>query len=310
FLRGSALLGIAMAMPGFLAACAKKLVGNGESLRILADARVAAGSKKGLSVFLGGEDYVSGPPNYVAIGLVRGSGDEIVGDDARVWMVPTSNPDDKVAPLGPFDAPWSPFSKPEAAPAPQGMNALDLTFPTPGTWTMLVETEKSKLIGSTTFKVKEKSKTSTKIAGEQALPTLTPTVGDHRGVEPICTRTPGCGMHEITLKDAIASGKPTVFIIATPRFCSSRTCGPNVDELLKLRQDVGDAANFIHAEVYVDDKPETVQTQKVSPTFAEWSLPSDPWLFVIDAKGSIAKRFEGPITAAKVGTVLAPLLKG
>ena len=308
FLRLTGSLAAAALVPGFLAACAKKLVGNGESLKVLADSRLAAGAKEGLSVFLGGEDYISGLANYVAIGLVRGSGAQLTGDKALVWIAPTSDPSAKVAPRGPFVAPWSAFSKPEANPAPQGMNSLDLSFDKAGIWTVLVEAQGAKLIGSANIQVKDKTKASTRIAGETAIPSLTPTEADHAGVEPICTRSPQCDMHKITLKQAVESGKPTLFFVGTPRFCSSRTCGPNIEELIQVQSAVGDKANFIHAEVYKDDRPETVETQQVAPVFAEWGLPSDPWLFLIDSKGVIAKRFEGPFSAAAVTKALAPLL--
>src|SRR5207245_1877218 len=44
--------------------------------------------------------------------------------------------------------------------------------------------------------------------GGKAIAVATPTVADHRGVEPYCTDTPPCSMHAISLDRALASGRP------------------------------------------------------------------------------------------------------
>jgi hypothetical protein len=41
-----------------------------------------------------------------------------------------------------------------------------------------------------------------------------------------------------------------------------------------------------------------------------WHLESEPWLFLIDAKGIIAARFEGGMTKEEVGPMLEKLIAG
>lgn len=115
-------------------------------------------------------------------------------------------------------------------------------------------------------------------------------------------------MHRVTLAEALGAGRPVAFIVATPAFCHSRTCGPNLEELISVQAEVGNEATFVHAEVYADDRPETIEKQVTSPTFREWGLVSEPWLFLIDRSGTIASRFEGPLTADVIRSALAPLL--
>src|SRR5207247_3495035 len=86
--------------------------------------------------------------------------------------------------------------------------------------------------------------------GSRAIPSQSPTTADHRGVDPICTRTPPCSMHEISIADALQTGKPTVISFATPRFCQSRMCGPVVDVIEDVSKDFKDQASFIHVEVF------------------------------------------------------------
>lgn len=300
----------ALALPSALAACGKQSPPRAaRSLTELVNQRVAAGAMRGLSVFLGGEDYVEGADTYVAFGLVRDPAGPVSGANAKVWIAAGAGGEG--APSAPVVAPWGGYTKPDApAPAPQGVNAAQLRFDRPGVWQMLVEVESqgSRYVGTTAIQIKPRSGASTILPGARAIASETPTVADHRGVNPICTRTPPCEFHRITLADAIRTRKPTAFIVATPKFCMSRTCGPNLEELITVAREVGDRAQFVHAEVYHSDKAEDIQRQAVSPTYAEWKMVSEPWLVLIAADGTIASRFEGPVVASTIRQAIEPLL--
>ena len=41
-----------------------------------------------------------------------------------------------------------------------------------------------------------------------------------------------------------------------------------------------------------------------------WKLDSEPWLFLIDAKGIVAGRYEGGITKEEMGPALEKLIAG
>ena len=104
----------------------------------------------------------------------------------------------------------------------------------------------------------------------------------------ICTANPVDDMPGLSVGDAIASGKPTVVLFASPLLCSTRTCGPSLETLIELKRRYGTGANFIQVEVYPDRDPD-----KPVAALAKWGLPSEPWLFLIDAKGKVVDRFEG-----------------
>lgn len=301
FLQRGALLAGSLALPNLLAACSKSaVVPKPTSLDGLINDAVKRGGAKGLQIFQAGEDYVAGINNRVAVGLVSpgANGVPIIGKDAKVWLSGPSGGSLK----GPLVASWEGYSKPEALPAPQGTDAFEIAFDRPGIWQTVFEVEQDGhlLVGTVALQVKPKS--DTKIPGQKAIPSQTPTFDNHRGVNPICTRTPPCNMHNITLAKALTLRKPTAFIVATPKFCMSRTCGPNLEELITIEREfgpssVGGTVSFVHAEVYHDDKPDTIAKQIASPTFAQWGFQSEPWLFLIDRDGKIATRFEGPVTA-------------
>lgn len=305
-LRGGAYLAGALILPGIVA-CSKRS-GGGEapgSIAALQGDLVRAGAKPGLSVFLAGEDFAPGFDNYLGLGLVEGQ-TPVAGGAAKVWLAATAGPDEPGEVKGPFDAPWLGYAS-AAAGGPPGINAADVRFDRPGTWTALVEVSASgrRLVGTTAIGVKQKP--GNRAPGDRALRTLTPTTKDPRGVDPICTRKPPCPFHRVTLAAALEAGKPTAFTIGTPAFCESRTCGPNLEELIAVSGRVGGRASFVHAEVYVDDD-EAVAARIVTPTFREWAFVSEPWIYLIDDSGVIRARYEGPVTAARIERDLLTLL--
>lgn len=104
----------------------------------------------------------------------------------------------------------------------------------------------------------------------------------------IDTRRPPSTMHDASFADVLGK-KPTVLLFATPQLCSSRVCGPVVDIAEQLKATYGDRVQFIHQEVYVDNQVE----KGLRPPLKAFNLPTEPWLFAVDAEGKITTRLEG-----------------
>jgi hypothetical protein len=158
--------------------------------------------------------------------------------------------------------------------------------------------------------------------GEPAIVTRTLTARDVPALNQLTSGPdPDAALYQISLDEALQSGKPTVLLFATPNFCRTATCGPSVMVLSQLQKQFGAQANFIHTEVYRYPFGDSAKLQAESvataaregrpPTQAElaaglsdamatWDLPSEPWLFLIDAKGVIAARYEGGITSEEL----------
>jgi len=119
------------------------------------------------------------------------------------------------------------------------------------------------------------------------------------------------GMHDLTIADAVASGRPTVIAFATPAYCTSRTCGPVLDLVLDpLALRYGEQAAFIHVEPYVlRDLRETNQRNLV-PAMLEWRLQSEPWVFVVGPDGRVVAKYEGILAVDELESVLQVLLDG
>jgi hypothetical protein len=111
-------------------------------------------------------------------------------------------------------------------------------------------------------------------------------------------------MHAISLDAALrSSSRPTVVVFATPLLCQSRMCGPVVDEVLVAATTTTPGkANFVHVKIY----PRRDAT-KPAPAFHRWGFQTEPWTIVIDRRGSIRVRFEGPVVTAQIQAALRPL---
>jgi len=131
----------------------------------------------------------------------------------------------------------------------------------------------------------------------------TPTIDDHRGVEPVCTRAPEqCEFHNITLNEALALKKPIAYLVGTPAHCSTGTCAPALEALITVRKSIGDAMTFLHAEIYTDDKATTV-----APAVIALKMEYEPAIYITDASGKIIERFDAVFDADEVSLAIAAL---
>lgn len=119
-------------------------------------------------------------------------------------------------------------------------------------------------------------------------------------------------MYAVSLDDALAAGNPVVVTFSTPAWCTTQTCGPQVNTVDEVRQNHIDEAAFIHVELF--DNPDEMrqsgdpQVGRESPAVEPWNLPSEPWTFVIDSDGLISAKFEAYTTADELEEALAVVL--
>ena len=144
--------------------------------------------------------------------------------------------------------------------------------------------------------------TLTPAIGGPAPATDTPTATDLTAVSAISTdEKPDLAFYALSIRDAIAAGKPFVVVFATPAFCTSGTCGPALDLVKQVAADYIGRVNFIHVEPYVLEVADGKTQPKLGesgypqpvPAVTEWGLPTEPYVFVVDAQGRVAGKFEG-----------------
>ncbi|MFL5800594.1 MAG: thioredoxin family protein [Roseiflexaceae bacterium] len=244
--------------------------------------------------------------NRIAIGLLRGG--TPVNDPAAKVHLRFFDLDDQSAQVK-FEADARYFGQG----LPAGFYVAYPTFDTAGNWGIEVQTQ---LPGqaqpsASRLRLEVKPKSDVPNDGQPAIAVKTPTVTDTSDLSRLSSGTPvNPAMYQISLDAALKSGKPTALLFATPAFCASATCGPSLQVLEGLQKTYGDRMNFIHVEVYKYPFGESAGKGDLSAPMVAWGLKSEPWLFLIDAKGTIGARFEGGITREELGPALEKLIAG
>jgi hypothetical protein len=137
--------------------------------------------------------------------------------------------------------------------------------------------------------------------GEPAPSLATPTLAEATLADLTTDPSPDERLYQLSLDEVLANGRPTVVVFATPAYCSSATCGPILNEMKPVVDERPDV-DFIHIEVFtgLQDPDFAPGPATVAPAVTAWSLPSEPWVFVVDANGVVTARFEGTMTSAEL----------
>ena len=202
---------------------------------------------------------------------------------------------------------------PVAGPASEGRGvyATDVTFDRAGFWAvqLTAELDDGEATGRSVFEVLDEHRIPA--VGEKALLTKNRTLESDVPPDAIDSRAssgaiPDKALHELTIAESIAQKKPTLVVFSTPVYCVSRFCGPVTDTVQDLQKDFADVANFIHIEIWYD-----FQKQAVNKAAAEWLLIdqdlTEPWIFLIDEKGTIVERWDNVATAEELEAALKSL---
>jgi len=139
--------------------------------------------------------------------------------------------------------------------------------------------------------------------GDPAPASDTPTISSSGGdLAQLTTRTPPDeSLLQYSVRDSLEAKVPFVVTFATPKFCASRTCGPVVDVEEEVQRHLKDEnVRFIHVEVYEDNDP----AKGYNRWMKEWNLPTEPWTFLVNAKGTIVERFEGTVSVDELETAV------
>src|SRR5437763_15387587 len=126
--------------------------------------------------------------------------------------------------------------------------------------------------------------------GAKAPASPTPTLAT-APVSALTTATPpDRALLRYSIAGSLAAHKPFVVTFATPKFCTSRTCGPVVDVVDTVRKRFARTdVRFIHVEVYRNNDPALGYNR----WFKDWGLPTEPWTFLVGSDGRIKAKFEG-----------------
>ncbi len=152
--------------------------------------------------------------------------------------------------------------------------------------------------------------------------TLTPAVGDlaprtehatTRDVTSLAEITtadpPVPALYRMTVAEALDQAKPFVVVFSTPAYCQSRVCGPVLDEVIEVMPDFQTEVEFMHVEPFDLETIRAGGGFTLNGAAVEWGLPSEPWVFIVDAEGRIASKFEGIVTAPELRDAIEAVLE-
>ena len=193
-----------------------------------------------------------------------------------------------------------------------GVYVANVSFDRSGRWGLVVEfmgEDDALRVGRVGFVVDQES--SSPMLGQPAPLSRNKTARDVSDLRDVTTAlVPIPDLYQMTVSEAVSSGRPTVVTFATPSFCQTATCGPQVTVVASLNEKYKGKANFIHIEVY--DNPNEIEGDlsrgRLSPLLKEWGLLTEPFTFVLDGDGLVASKFEGFVTAKELEAALAEVL--
>ena len=225
-------------------------------------------------VVLSSDLYASPDPQRVAFAIYKGAQPSSAGS-AKLALAPPGADKGTVFP-----------TKLQKAGLPKGRGVFvaEALLPTEGAWNALAIVGGKRL----PFALQVNARPAAPAVGAPAPRAASPTQANTLGVRPICTRTPQCPLHTVSLSDTVGSGRKVAVLFATPALCQSQYCGPVLDELLKIKRPYEEQVTFVHVDIYTSSTG-----VEQSPTVVAWGIPSEPWLFTINGAGTIIGRLDG-----------------
>jgi hypothetical protein len=252
-----------------------------------------------VAVVPGAADFGPGTIRYTFL-VIDGQGRVVTRPTAKVWLARSL----ESKPFAQTTARSETIGVAESEPGEaQEVFVAELELGEPGTYWLLAEPvggRKIQALGN----VVVKEATSAPAVGADAIASKTPTL-ESASLEQLTTSTkPDRELYESSVADALAAKTPFVVAFATPKYCTSRTCGPVVDVVSEVRRrHADDGIRFIHVEIYEDNDPTKGQNAWVR----EWKLPTEPWVFLVGSDGKVASRFEGTVSVRELDEAVARL---
>ena len=279
-----------------VAGCGSSTSGNGSAEPGTLGAELARPGPD-VALIQGTSDYAVGPVRVTFL-VIDSKSRSIERPHARVWVGPSLDAPPTTSTRGGARA----DRRPREVRVGDRRRHPDLrrplpARPRPGKYTLVAQPEGAKIQGIANLDVRRRPQAPA--VGDRAIPSRTPTLASaHGDVASLTTADPpDLSLLRYSVADSVKAHAPFVLVFATPKFCSSRTCGPVVDVAQAVqRRFAGSGVRFIHVEVYKDNNP----AQGFNRWFREWRLPSEPWVFLVGRDGRIKARFEGSVSAAEL----------
>lgn len=244
-----------------------------------------------VALTMGAGSFVPGDVRFPFM-VIRNNAQAVERPTARVWIA--TGRDQR--PYAQTTARLEPIGIPgRSEPAAGGVTRIyvaHLRIPRPGRYWLVTQPAGRKIKGVGVFDVRAMQPVPA--VGAEAPRSRTPTLADAPAAKLTTARPPDRGLLRYSIAASLAARKPFVATFATPKYCTSRVCGPVVDVVDAVRRKLASSGvRFIHVEVYADNNP----TKGYNRWMRQWGLTSEPWTFLVGRDGLIKAEFEGSVSA-------------
>lgn len=240
--------------------------------------------------------FAVGEPQRLMIGLVDTETDDFLASPDLPARAVLTSPDERETEV---DAEFM-WTIPDVV----GLYVVRTAFDQEGTWWVRLRPEGLGQTPPAAFTVSTDDRVPG--VGDVAPAVETRTLDNHALEEISSDSDPDPSLYQMSLDEALTSGRPTVVVFATPAFCVSQTCGPMLDQV-KAVAPAHPNVNFVHVEIYENLDATSADELILVPAVTAWGLPSEPWVFVVDGEGIVAARFEGAMMMDEVEAALAAI---
>jgi hypothetical protein len=249
----------------------------------------------------GDADFAPGPIRFSFL-VIAPDGRLVLRPTASVWLARglKEQPFERAtARLEPIGVPG--VSAPGEVPS---LYVVHLQPPKAGTYWLLAKPQNATIraLGN----VIVRAKTYSPAVGQLVPASRTPTLATQRLSQLTTAAHPDRALYTTSVAEALAARRPFVVTFATPKFCTSRTCGPVVDVVGYVQRGAAPSLlRFIHVEVFQGNDP----SRGYNRWMREWGLQSEPWVFVVGADGRLKAKFEGSVSVDELTRAIKPLLR-
>jgi hypothetical protein len=251
-----------------------------------------------IGVTAGASEFVPGAVRFPFL-VIDNNAKPVERPAATVWVAKsrTGTPFERVsAKLEPVGVPG------RSEPAFGGVTRIyvaHLRIPRPARYWLVAQPNGAKLQALGALDVSARSRSIA--VGARAPRSNTLTLATAPAAQITTSSPPDLPLLRYSVSESIAAHKPFVVTFATPKFCTSRTCGPVVDVVeAARRQFAGRGIRFMHVEVFQDNDP----TRGYNRWMRQWGLASEPWVFLVGGDGRVKAKFEGSVSEAELATAI------
>ena len=251
-----------------------------------------------VAITAGAANFVPGSVRFPFL-VIAHDGRPIERSRARVWVASGRN----AKPFAVTTARLEPIGVPgRSEPAAGGVTRIYVAhfrIPRPGRYWLVAEPVGARIQAVSVFDVQ--ARLPVPAVGAKAPASATPTLGTASVPALTTARPPDLALLRYSVAGSLDAHRPFVLTFATPKYCTSRTCGPVVDVVEAARRRfAARGVRFIHVEVFRDNNP----NKGYNRWMRQWGLTTEPWTFLVAADGRIKAEFEGSVSEEELAAAI------